>query len=111
MNLRKVFTYHPFFIRLFNWEYWSFNSIYGILYPFYAWLCIRAGVKYFFSASNPTITNGGFLMEMKQDIYPLIPSQYYPAFFFVKAGTSCKIIEQQIKQHQNLLARLHQEQH
>ena len=100
MNLRKLFTHHPFFIRLFNWEYWSFDTIYGILYPYYAWLVIRAGFKYFFSASNPTIANGGFLMEMKQDIYPLIPSQYYPAYFFVKALTPYHIVEQQRKEHQ-----------
>lgn len=96
MNLRKLFTHHPFFIRLFHWEYWSFNTVYGLLYPVFAWLCIRAGGKYFFSAANPSITNGGFLMEMKQDIYPLIPAQYYPAFFFVKAGTGVDVIEKEI---------------
>lgn len=100
MKLHKLFTHHPFFIRLFHWEYWSFNTIYGILYPVFAWLCIRTGGKYFFSASNPTITNGGFLMEMKQDIYPLIPAQYYPAFFFVKTGTLFETIETEIQTRQ-----------
>lgn len=100
MNLRKLFTHHPFFIRLFNWEYWSFNTIYGLLYPVFAWYCIRAGGKYFFSAANPTIVNGGFLMEEKQDIYPLIPSQYYPAFFFVKAGAEVDEIEKKMQNHQ-----------
>lgn len=100
MNLRKLFSHHPFFIRLLNWEYWSFDAIYGLIYPVFATLCIRAGGKYFFTASNPTIANGGFLMEMKQDIYPLIPDQYYPAFFFVQAGTSVAFIHQQIEQHQ-----------
>ncbi len=100
MNLRKLFTHHPFFIRLFHWEYWSFNTIYGLIYPVFAWYCIRAGGKYFFSAANPAITNGGFLMEEKQDIYPLIPSQYYPAFIFVKAGTAVEVIENEIAAHQ-----------
>ncbi len=99
MNLRKLFTYHPFFIRLFHWEYWSFNTVYGVIYPIFAWFCIRVGGKYFFSAANPTIANGGFLMEMKQDIYPLIPAQYYPAFVFVKAGTAVEAIENEIEAH------------
>lgn len=100
MNLRKLLTYHPFFIRLFHWEYWSFNTVYGLIYPVFAWLCIRAGGKYFFSAANPTIANGGFLMEEKQDIYPLIPAQYYPAFIFVKAGTGDEIIEKKVAVYQ-----------
>lgn len=100
MNLRKLLIYHPFFIRLFHWEYWSFNTVYGLIYPVFAWLCIRAEGKYFFSAANPTIANGGFLMEEKQNIYPLIPAQYYPAFIFVKAGTGDEIIEKKVAAYQ-----------
>lgn len=96
MRLFKLFTHHPFFIRLLHWEYWSFTAVYGLIYPIFAWLCIRAGGKYFFTAANPAITNGGFLMEQKQDIYPLLPTEFYPAYFFVKAGTSVTDIQQQI---------------
>lgn len=99
MNLRKLFAHHPFFIRLFHWEYWSFNTIYGLIYPVFAWYCIRTGAKYFFSAANPTIANGGFLMEEKQNIYPLIPAEYYPAFIFIKAGTQVDEIEKRIQDH------------
>lgn len=100
MNRFKLFSHHPFFIRLLNWEYWSFNTVYAPMYPVFAWFCIRAGFRYFYSASNPTIENGGFLMEKKQDIFPLIPSSYYPAYFFVKAGTSYELINLEIKNHQ-----------
>ena len=100
MRLPKLFTHHPFFIRLFHWEYWSFTTVYGWIYPVFALLCLRAGGKFFFTAANPTIKHGGFLMEPKQDIYPLIPKQYYPAFFFVKAGTAIDVIQQQIEMHQ-----------
>lgn len=100
MRLSKLFTHHPFFIRLFHWEYWSFTTVYGWIYPVFAMLCIRAGGKFFFTAANPTIKHGGFLMEPKQDIYPLIPKEYYPAFFFVAAGTSIELIQQQIQTHQ-----------
>jgi hypothetical protein len=100
MKLNRIFTHHPYFIRLLHWEYWSFNTIYGLLYPFYAWLCIKAGFKYFFSASNPTIANGGFLMEQKHEIHPLIPSHLYPAFFLVPTHTSIEKIIEQINTHQ-----------
>lgn len=100
MKLSRIFTHHPFFIRLLHWEYWSFDTVYGILYPFYAWLCVKAGIKYFFSASNPTIANGGFLMEQKHEIHPLIPAHLYPAYFLVPVNTSIKEIVQQIEQHQ-----------
>src|SRR5574339_889593 len=86
MRLFKLFTHHPFFIRLFHWEYWSFTTVYGWIYPIFALLCVRAGGKFFFTAANPTIKHGGLLMEPKQEIYPLIPTEYYPAFFFVPAG-------------------------
>jgi hypothetical protein len=100
MRLPKLFTHHPFFIRLLHWEYWSFTAVYGWIYPIFALLCLRAGGRFFFTAANPTIKHGGFLMEPKQDIYPLIPEQYYPAFFFVPAGTSINYIKQQIDKHQ-----------
>jgi len=97
MNRFKLFSHHPIFIRLFHWEYWSFNTVYALMYPVFAWYCIKAGFRYFYPASNPSIENGGFLMEKKQDIFPLIPSSYYPAYFFVKAGTSIISIKQEIK--------------
>jgi hypothetical protein len=37
--------------------------------------------------ANPTITNGGFLMESKKAIYELIPQQYYPRTLLFRAGT------------------------
>lgn len=100
MSWNRIFTHYPFFIRLFNWEYWSRNSIYGPVYIVFVWLCIRSGFKYFFSASNPTIANGGLLMEQKHEIYPLIPPQFYPACFLVKHGTDQAAVERLITAHQ-----------
>jgi len=75
--LKKI-TYHPFFIKLFHWEYWSFNTVYAPVYIYWLWLCLKARSFFFFNASNPSITNGGFLMESKKEIYDLIPTEYYP---------------------------------
>jgi len=80
--------YHPFFIKLFHWEYWPFHIVYGPVYLYWFWLCAKAKSFFFFNTANPSIINGGFLMESKKDIYDLIPHAYYPPTLFFKAGTS-----------------------
>ena len=78
----------PFFIKLFNWEYWSFSVVYFPIYFYWFYLCLRARNLFFFSASNPTIENGGYLMERKSDIYDIMPQAYYPKTLLVKEGLS-----------------------
>jgi hypothetical protein len=99
--MNKLF-HHPFFIRLLHWEYWPFHMVYGPIYFYWFWLCLRARSFFFFNTANPTIKNGGFLMESKKEIYDLIPRQYYPATLFFRAGSSPdaavqKIAEQGLK--------------
>jgi hypothetical protein len=90
--------YHPFIIKLFNWEYWPFHVVYVFIYPYWFWLCLKARSFFFFNASNPTIKNGGFLMESKKDIYDLIPQQFYPKTVFFNKETPIEEILQQVKQ-------------
>ncbi len=84
--MRKI-LYRPFFIKLLHWEYWPFHIVYGPIYLYWFWLCIKARSFFFFNTANPSIINGGFLMESKKAIYDLIPQQYYPRTLFFKAGT------------------------
>jgi hypothetical protein len=84
--IRKI-LYQPFFIKLFHWEYWPFHIVYGPIYLYWFWLCAKARSFFFFNTANPTIINGGFLMESKKAIYDLIPSKYYPQTLFFGAGT------------------------
>jgi hypothetical protein len=88
MNSIQRILHRPFFIKLFNWEYWSFASIYLCIYPVWVLLCLRARSFFFFAASNPTIRNGGFLCESKKDIVTIIPPQYHPStvFFSIPAN-------------------------
>lgn len=89
-NLMKYFKkllYKPFIIKLTHWEYWPFNAVYGPIYFYWLWLCIKARSFFFFTASNPSIKNGGFLLESKMDIYNIMPRDYYPPTIFVKAGS------------------------
>lgn len=71
--------YRPFWIKLLHWEYWPFSVVYTPIYPIWFLLCARARSFFFFAASNPTIKNGGFLMETKKEIYDLIPQSLHPA--------------------------------
>src|SRR3954470_4803374 len=82
---RKL-LYHPFLIRLFHWEYWPFNVVYGPILFSWLLLCLRARSFFFFNTSNPTIKNGGFLLESKKEIYEIIPAKLYPRTVFFKVG-------------------------
>ena len=87
----------PFFIKLLHWEYWSFNTVYGPIYMVWILLCIRSRSFFFFNTSNPTIKNGGFLLESKKEIYDIIPQQYYPQTLFFKENTDEKYLIEEVK--------------
>lgn len=87
MSFIKKLKFHPFFIKLFNWEYWSFNVLYAPLYPYWFWLCLKARAFFYINAANPGIRNGGFLMESKKEIYDILPVGTYPTTFFFPVGT------------------------
>lgn len=86
--MMKKLLHKPFFIKLFHWEYWPFDVVYSPVYIYWFWLGIKARALFFCSTSNPSIKNGGFLLESKKQIYDLIPAQYYPPTIFFKAGTT-----------------------
>jgi hypothetical protein len=87
----------PFWIRLFHWEYWNFQVIYIPIYPIFLFLCLRARSFFFFSASNPTIRNGGFLGESKKDIYELVPSAMQPGTLFFPRGSRPEWVLEKLK--------------
>lgn len=91
--------HRPFFIRLFNWEYWSFNTIYIPIYIIWIGLCIRARSFFFFAAANPKIKNGGFLNESKKDIFPLIPPDIHPKTVFFSVPSNPEIVLADLKRN------------
>jgi len=88
--------HHPFFIKLFNWEYWPFSVVYAPVYLYWFWLVIKSRAVFFFNTANPLITNGGFLLESKKEIYDLIPAEYYPPTLLFKAPVSFPLIQKQV---------------
>ncbi len=91
-KLQQYLNQHPFFIKLLHWEYWSFNVVYAPMYLVYLLFGIRARSFFFFAAANPTIKNGGFLMETKSEIDPLIPNQYKAATLLFNVGTLAETV-------------------
>ena len=67
-----------FLTRLFCWEYWPTNLIYGPVGLYWIWLGLRARSFYFLNAANPGIHTGGFVMESKKKVYSLLPQELYP---------------------------------
>ncbi len=91
--MRKLF-HHPFFIRLFNWEYWPFEAVYVWTLPALAFFWLRARSFFFFTASNPCIKNGGLIGESKKDIHEILPKDAYPRTLHFQVGTSAqKVLE------------------
>jgi hypothetical protein len=70
----------------------------GCVYSIYFLLGFFAESKihFFFNASNPTIKNGGFIMESKKAIYNLIPQYYQNGTY--KEGTTVVEIKAIIEQ-------------
>jgi len=94
-SLRRAFTgwfrqdadaLKRFFIRLTAWEYWPFPVLYAPVLLYWSWLSWRASSWFFFSTANPSITNAGFLMESKQQIYDLMPEGSYPTTVYCPKG-------------------------
>jgi hypothetical protein len=82
---------------LFHWEYWPFQIVYIPIYFLWAYYALKARSIFFFNACDPTIKNGGFMMESKMEIYNLIPQQFYPETKFVKEKISFNQVETILK--------------
>lgn len=86
-----------FFHKLIHWEYWSFYIVYFPIYFLWAYYAIKEKSIFFFNASNPSINNGGFIMESKKQIYNLIPQKYYPKTELIKENTSLEAVLESIE--------------
>jgi hypothetical protein len=89
---------HPIFIQIMHWEYWPFGVLYAPIFPIWFWLCLRARSFFFFSAANPSIRHGGFLMEKKHEINELLPAGSYPATCYFPAGTGALTVLEEVRQ-------------
>ena len=85
-----------FWFKLTNWESWHYHIKYIPIAPVWLWYCIKARSFWFFTASNPTITFGGFEGEGKQEIYNQLPTDSYPSSLYVDKILSFEKIKEEI---------------
>ena len=86
-----------FLHKLFHWEYWPFQIVYIPIYFLWAFYAIKARTIFFFNASNPTMKNGGFIMDSKKEIYDLIPQKFYPKTDYIKENLPFEEVENILK--------------
>ena len=83
--------------KLNNWELWPFGLRYIAITPMWFWYCIRSGSFWFFTASNPTLTFGGFEGEGKKEMYDQLPPGSFPKTVYVQKEDSFHCVLQSIK--------------
>lgn len=76
-----------------NWEAWHYQIKYIPIAPFWLWYCLKARSLWFFTASNPTITFGGFEGEGKEEIYNQLPPETYPTTILVQKNEDLAAIK------------------
>jgi len=92
MRNKDPYYFKRLYIKITHWEYWSFHVIYFPIYFYWFWLMLKARSVFFFNTANPSIENGGFLMESKKKIYDLLPSHFYPTTLLFEPGIDIKTV-------------------
>jgi hypothetical protein len=99
MRFKSFFTSN-FIIRLRHWEYWPFGVVYFPFFFYWLWLSLRARSLLFFSASNPSIINGGMFGESKFDALNLVPEAYKPKTILIQHPISLHQLLSILETHQ-----------
>jgi hypothetical protein len=86
-------------VRITHWETWHWFVKYIPMIPHWISYCIRSGSLWFFTASNPMLTFGGFEGENKKEMYKALPLGTYPKGFFVTPNTSFSEVETTLQSH------------
>ena len=94
MQLKK------YWFKLTHWESWHYRTKYIPLAPVWLWYCLKARSFWFFTASNPTITFGGFEGEGKEEIYVQLPKSIYPESILINPGMEFSSVEKLVDKHQ-----------
>ena len=77
-----------FLYKLQHWETWHWLVKYIPMVPFWIGHCIKARSLWFFTASNPTLTFGGYEGESKIEMYKQLPSGTYPKTILIQPSMS-----------------------
>ncbi len=81
------------YYKFIHWEYWPFQLIYFPIYGLWLYYALKLKSLFFFNTVNPSIKNGGFVMESKKEIYDLIPPAYCPKTILIRHTESMHSLE------------------
>jgi hypothetical protein len=91
MHTLKSFTH-----KLTHWEYWPFGIVHIPIFFVWCYYALKSKSFFYFNATNPSIKNGGFLMESKKEIYDIIPQQYIPKTVFCTQDSTIDTVQNSI---------------
>ena len=92
----KIFSLHYLrksIYRARHWETWHWLVKYIPMIPFWMWYCLKARSLWFFTASNPTLTFGGYEGENKMEMYNLLPRDTYPKSILISIDEPYSALE------------------
>ena len=92
-----IFKNSPFFIKLFNWEYWPIWLANIPLIFIWLWFALKARKLFFFTAVNPVIETGGVMGESKINILNRIPKEVLPKTIFVSEDADFQGVLMKVK--------------
>jgi hypothetical protein len=84
--------------NIFHWEAWHYHLKYIPILPVWLWYCLKARSLWFFTASNPSITFGGFEGEGKDEIYKQLPCDTYPKSILISPDLPFDSVENERKE-------------
>ncbi len=85
------------FVKLFNYEYWTWWIFFLPMVPYWAYLALRNRSLTYFTTVNPCIPDGGVFGESKMDILNQINAKYLPISLLLPIGEPFEQTTQRIK--------------
>jgi hypothetical protein len=80
--------------KVINWEYWPQWVVYTPIIPAYLWYALKSRALFFFNATNPTMENGGYLMESKYTIYKALPDYSIPTTILIEPNFTVATVKE-----------------
>lgn len=87
---------HPFWIKMWNWEYWPTMAFYWPMVVYGPLLALRYRHPCFFSAANPSMYISGMGLESKFDTLQMLPSHLRPISVQVRPGLPIGIVSERL---------------
>ncbi len=71
--------------KIIRYEFWPYWIFYAPFLPQWLWYSLRSGSLCYFTATNPKMRNGGFVLYSKSEAMRGIAPQYLPKYQLVKS--------------------------